>query len=62
MHPRVIVLAAARVAAEFGASAAPAGGEDAEEVLGGLAEALREAGLEHHAMLWAAMMPVAGSA
>ncbi len=62
VHPRLVVLAAARVAGELGAAAALAGGEDAGEVLGGLAEVVREAGREHHEMLRAAALRVAGSA
>jgi hypothetical protein len=62
VHPRVVVLAAARVAGELGAAAALAGGEDAEEVLGGLAEVVREAGREHHEALRAVTLPTAGSA
>ncbi len=62
VHPRVIVLAAARVAGELGAATALAGGEDAEEVLGALAEVVREAGREHHEALRGMTLPVAGSA
>jgi hypothetical protein len=61
-HPRVVVLAATRVAGELGAAAALAGGEDAGEILDGLGEALREAGLEHHEALRAVTLPTAGSA
>jgi hypothetical protein len=61
-HPRVIVFAVARVAGELGAAAALAAGEDAGEVLEGLAGVVREAGLEHHEMLRAVTLPVAGSA
>ena len=61
-HPRLIVLAAARVAGELGAAAALAGGEDAGEILDGLGEVLREAGLEHHEALRAMTLPTAGSA
>jgi hypothetical protein len=62
VHPRLIVLAAARVAGELGAATALAGGEDAGEVLGGLAEVVRQAGLEHHEMLRGVTLPVAGNA
>jgi hypothetical protein len=51
-----------RVAGELGAAAALAGGEDAGEILDGLSEALREAGLEHHEALRAVTQPTAGSA
>jgi hypothetical protein len=62
VHPRLVVLAAARVTGELGAAAALAGGEDAGEVLGGLAEVLREAGREHHEALRGITLPTAGSA
>ena len=62
VHPRLLVLAAARVAGELGAATALAEGEAAEEVLGVLAEALREAGLEHAEMLRAVTLPPAGNA
>jgi hypothetical protein len=39
-----------------------AGGEDAGEVLGGLAEVVRQAGREHHEMLRGVTLPVAGNA
>jgi len=61
-HPRVVVLAAARVAGELGAAAALAAGEDAGDVLEGLAGVVREAGLEHHEALRAMTLPTAGSA
>jgi hypothetical protein len=51
VHPRVVVLAAAL-----------AGGEDAEEVLGGLAGVVREAGRDHYEALRAVTLPTAGSA
>ena len=62
VHPRLVVLAAARVAGELGAATALAGGEDAGEVLGGLAEVVRQAGREHHEMLRGVTLPVAGNA
>jgi hypothetical protein len=62
VHPQVIVLAAARVAGELGASAALAAEQNAEELLGDVAEFLQHAGRAHHAMLQAEMLPVAGSA
>jgi hypothetical protein len=60
--PPVIVLAAVRVAGEMGADAALEGGEDVENLLGELAEIMRQAGLEHHAMLQAGGPPVTGNA
>jgi hypothetical protein len=62
VHPRLVVLAVARVAGELGAATALAGGEDAGEVLGGLAEVVRQAGREHHEMLRGVTLPVAGNA
>lgn len=38
VHPHLIVLAVARVAGELGASAALAGGQDVEKLLGELAD------------------------
>jgi hypothetical protein len=62
VHPQLIVLTMARVAGELGASAALAGGQDTEKMLGELAEIMREAGREQREMLRAEMMPVAGNA
>ncbi len=62
VHPQVIVLAAIRVAGELGASAALAGGQDVEKLLGELADVVRRAGREHHEALRAEMLPTAGSA
>ena len=62
IYPQVIVLAAARVAGEIGADAALEGGEDVENLLGELAEIMRQAGLEHHATLRGEGLPVTGNA
>ena len=62
VHPQVIVLAAARVAGELGASAALAGGQDVEKLLSELADVVREAGQEHRELLTAQALPVAVSA
>ena len=62
VHPQVIVLAAARVAGELGASAALAGGQDVEKLLGELADVVRQAGHEHGELLTAEALPVAGNA
>jgi hypothetical protein len=64
VHPHIIIMAAAQVTGELGASAALAGGQDAEAMLGDLAEALWQAGREHHETLQAELeaLPVAGSA
>jgi hypothetical protein len=62
VHPQLIVLAVARVTGELAASAALAGGEELEKLLGELAEVVRHAGREHQQTLQAEMLPVAGSA
>ena len=62
IYPPVIVLAVARVAGEMGANAALEGGEDVERLLGDLAEVMRAAGLEHHALLQGAGLAVTGNA
>ena len=62
LHPRVIILAAARVAGELGASAALAGGQDAEKLLSELAEVMRQAGRDQAETLRAEGLPVAGNA
>ena len=62
VHPQLIIMAVARVAGELGASAALAGGQDHETLLGELAEVVREAGREHHEALRTLELPVAGSA
>ena len=62
VHPRLVVMAVARVAGELGAGAALASGQDHEALLGELAEVVREAGREHHEALRAATLPAAGSA
>ena len=64
VHPWVIILAAARVAGELGASAALAGGQDTEELLGELAGMMRQAGRDQAETLRAEglLSPVAGNA
>ena len=64
VHPQIVVMATTRVAGGLGAAAALASGQDIEGLLDDLAEALRQAGREHHEMLQAQLeaMPVAGSA
>jgi hypothetical protein len=64
VHPQIIVMAATRVAGGLGAAAALASGQDVEELLGNLAEALRHAGREHLETLRAELeaLPVAGNA
>jgi hypothetical protein len=62
VHPHIIVMAAVRVAGELGASAALAGGQDVEELLGDLANVVRQAGREQQDMLEAEALPIAGNA
>jgi hypothetical protein len=61
-HPQLIVLAAAAVAGELGASLALADGRDLKALLGELAEVVRQAGREHQETLRGAVLPVAGNA
>jgi len=64
VHPWVIILAAAKVAGDLGASAALAGGQDTEKLLGELAEVMRQAGRDQAEALRAEglLSPVAGNA
>ena len=62
VHPQLIVLAVAQVAGELAASAALAGDEELEPLLGELAELMRHAGREHHEALQAETLPMAGNA
>jgi hypothetical protein len=62
VDPRVIALAVAGVAGEFGASMALAGEDELETVLGDLADVLRHTGREHAKALAVTVAPVAGSA
>jgi hypothetical protein len=52
----------AQVTGELAASAALAGGQDGEPLLGELAKVMRHAGREPHQTLQAKRLPVAGSA
>ena len=61
-HPRLVILALARVTGEAGTAAALADGEDPEVWLAELAEAMREAGREFREMLRAEALPTAGNA
>jgi hypothetical protein len=61
-HPQLVVLAAARVAGELGAGMAMADGQDLEELLGELADLMRQAGREFHDELEAEALPTAGNA
>jgi hypothetical protein len=62
VHPHLVVLALARVTGEVGAGAALASGQDPEELLGELAEVVRQAGHQFHEMLRAEALPTAGNA
>jgi hypothetical protein len=62
IHPHIMVLALARVTGEVGAGIALAGGQDSEELLGELAEVVRQAGRGFQEMLEAEALPTAGSA
>jgi len=62
VDPQLVILAAARVTGELGASAALADGMDPEAILGDLADFVRHAGREHAKMLRAEALPVAGNA
>ena len=62
VHSHMVVLALARVTGEVGASAALAGGRDPEELLGELAEVVRQAGREFREAVEAEALPTAGDA
>jgi hypothetical protein len=57
-----MVLSVAMAAGQLAAATALAGGQDVEEALGELAEIVVQAGRDHHEMLQAELLPVAGSA
>src|SRR3954468_5334127 len=61
-HPQFAVLAAAMAAGQLAAATALAGGQDLEEALGELAEVMVQSGRDHHEMLRAELLPVAGNA
>ena len=62
VHPQLLILAVTQIAGELGASAALASGREVEKLLDELAEVLQQAGRDHHEMLQALALPVAGSA
>ena len=62
IEPYLVVLALARVTGEVGAGTALAGEQDPEELLGELAEVVRQAGRGFQEMLEAEALPTAGSA
>ena len=61
-HPQLMTVAAAMAAGQLAAATALAGGQDLEEALGTLAAIMVRSGREHHEMLRAEMLPVAGNA
>ncbi len=62
VHPQLLILAVTQIAGELGASAALASGQKVKKLLGELAEVLQQAGRDHHEVLQAELLPVAGSA
>jgi hypothetical protein len=61
-HPQLLVLSVAMAAGQLAAATALAGGQDVEEALGELAEVMVQSGRDHHEMLRAELLPVAGNA
>jgi hypothetical protein len=61
-HPQLMVLSVAMAAGQLAAATALAGGQDLEEALGELAEVMVRSGRDHHEMLRAEFLPVAGNA
>ena len=61
-HPQLMAVAAAMAAGQLAAATALAGGQDVGEALRVLAEIMVRSGREHHEMLRAEMLPVAGNA
>ena len=61
-HPQLMAVAAAMAAGQLAAATALAGGQDLEEALRTLAAIMVRSGREHHEMLRAEMLPVAGNA
>src|SRR4051794_21874838 len=61
-HPQLAVLSVAMAAGQLAAATALAGGQDVEEALGELAQVMVQSGRDHHEMLRAELLPVAGNA
>jgi hypothetical protein len=61
VYPHVIVMAAARMTGELGATAALAVGQDVDELLNEIGGIVQQAGQEHRELLRAGVLPVAGS-
>ena len=61
-HPQLMVLAAAMAAGQLAAATALASGQDLEEALGELTKVVVQAGRDHHDVLRAELLPVAGNA
>jgi hypothetical protein len=62
VHPQLVVVALGRVTGEVEAGTALASRQDPEELLGELAEVVRQAGREFREMVEAQALPTAGSA
>jgi hypothetical protein len=62
VDPQLVILAAARITGELGASAALADGMDPEAILGDLADFVRKAGREWHDAFGLKAIPAAGNA
>src|SRR5437763_13747232 len=61
-HPQLAVLSVVMAAGQLAAATAPASGQDLEETLGELAKAMVRTGRDHHDVLPAEALPVAGDA
>ena len=61
-HPQLMAVATAMAAGQLAAATALAGGQDLEEAPGTLAAIMVRSGREHHDMLRAETLPVAGNA
>ena len=61
-HPQLAVLGVVMAAGQLAAATALASGQDVEEALGELSRIMVQAGRDHHDMLQAELLPVAGNA
>jgi hypothetical protein len=61
-HPQLAVLGVVMAAGQLAAATALASGQDVEEALSELAKVMVQSGRDHHEMLQAELLPVAGSA
>jgi glycine/D-amino acid oxidase-like deaminating enzyme len=62
VHPKLVLLAVARIAGELGADIAQAGDVNLETILADVTEVVRKAGRAHHELLRAEELRVAGTA